>query len=231
MNKLILLTLTSILSFNCLVAEIVTKPFNSDFEVLVSKRCMFGDLDAINYEMMYAQKPKLLLSFVDLKTQAETTFEFLEEFYNNEKYDQVAKEKTVKQLFEGNYPASSALSQDGLYAIQICSDLANTNSCLNKSVTSINKVLETYNKPPKNYRNTEDKVYFFQLVAKKGEELMYSKKPVGEKSFLQAVSDWKIKGYSVANADLTKLSVLGSMPLKDGNTIELPIYDQEKCGQ
>ena len=207
-------------------------------KVQVTKRCMFGDFDAIRHDMMYSGDD-LLLSVESLDGKYAKTVKFLEEF-NKKHYPKSEEEMTAiandiqnifKELYSGSYVVDALPKklEDGVYIIKVCKDGEKEGVCTNKKIKDINEVLKAYEAPVANYK-PEDVVYFYQVfnVSQGKIEGVPGYKEEEIKSFFSSISDKKVEKVK------ENLKVLLSNPLVIKGkeiVIDLPIFDKIKCGQ
>ena len=207
-------------------------------KVQVTKRCMFGDFDAIRHDMMYSSHD-LLLSVESLDGKYSKTVKFLEEF-NKKHYPKSEEEMTAiandiqnifKDLYSGSYVVDVLPKklEDGVYIVTVCKDGDKEGVCTNKKIKDINEVLKAYEAPVADYK-PEDVVYFYQVfnISQGKIEGVPGYKEEEISSFFSNISDKNVEKVK------ENLKVLLSNPLVIKGkeiVIDLPIFDKIKCGQ
>lgn len=251
--KKILIVLVILLSFvSFAYADFETYDLKQNkqisFRLELLARCMFGDFDAIEHEVMFSENAELLASLSNLYSGKESVASVLKSAFKPEKAKvnlALAKDKKEKEamldqvrvyqvaqkvIYEHTKEGKSTFKidtpyEDGWYVLQICKASKAKGTCLDKKVVPINDIISRYKNPKKGYQ-APDSVYYYQLIEKKGNNLrfhndIFSKEKAAE--FTKVKSD-----------ALDSYSVMQSLPLKqekEGLVIELPFFDKKKCGQ
>lgn len=218
----------------------------------VPQRCMLGDFDAISHDMMYSKSPKLLISVSGPNGKNEVTKEILSELHtfpfptpkneeevvsNNEYLD-----KFSSNFFSQGYDiAIKSPINEKIIEIRICKDSESTNTCVDKKVQDISKILESFIKPEDNYV-APDSVYYYQPLYK-GQKSYFSLDEIYEvKNFDKYINELKVIDSEYVNLgknSLKDLAILQSSPLyreinkkepqKSRLIISLPMYSKSKC--
>ncbi len=203
-------------------------------ELTFPTRCMFGDLDAINFDSQYDNKAKFLLSIKSLQSGKEITKSILSEF--SEKMPEEVPDHTKISLALDRAKQRESLLKNGAvvevplpdesFVISICKDGEGTNSCDRKKISDTNEILSKYQSEYEGV--SPDSVYFYQVVHVSG----------GAYRVLNKVSDdslsTELASNNVPQEIIQNLNVIQSLPMKlSANTlqIQLPFFDKQKCGQ
>lgn len=193
--------------------------------------CSFGDLDAVNLELMYSKKARLLLSLecVSCGTKGES------------------REITAMDLVKRESDMDIAIpkvSEPQLFGLSICKDSEGTGTCKNKNLLSISQILTRY--APDNAErlsldpaSPSDKVFFFSQMIVYPEKIVAITSPFGQKQRIQL--EELVKRDNVANASQSVQETarfndtLGSLPVRAarGNVLalDLPYYDVQRCNE
>lgn len=236
MYKIIIaLILSSFFSANIYAQGLASNSIKNnkmDFLLSISSRCMFGDFDAIKYDMEYSNNSHLLVSLLGANGEEYST-EILEEMLIDSGAEPEIEQKNaqdfVNNLFTKGYPFSIKVPSDfsGSYNLVICKDSNGSKSCKNKNVGDISQILNAYKDRPQGY-TPKDSIYFYQPVYVNKGSLNFSKEALGESNTAIFKRDLK-----VSDKSLVDIKTIGSFPLKNLNkmvAIDLPRYDVSKCG-
>jgi hypothetical protein len=206
-------------------------------KVVLPKRCMFGDFDAIRQDMIWAGKkePKILVSIVSADGEREFASEILAKMKTEKDPQELAK--YIKSVLEDGVKTEIALDQTGapkLFFLQVCKDTSDSNSCRGKQIRDINKILADYKNPKSNFVSG-DHIYFYQpiVIGNTGVHLAEATLNL-KKDLLDLLAKHSISAPANLTQQFNTLLTLQSfsLELEDGHVIiKLPIFDSLKCGQ
>jgi hypothetical protein len=207
-----------------------------NFKIAIEKRCMFGDFDALVYDMQYAKSSVLQLSLISADGKKERTIEIFEEMKGSD------SKKTVKfldKLLGGNYRINFPLFEapsPGLYSLVICKDSSVNGKCSDKPVKDINEILAIY-KDVKSGYVSEDNTYFYQPIIFTKDSFFVLRSFVDEKNINLIKDTLKQQSISTTGNEwefLANAQKVASYPLQYFSNeliITLPVYSTAKCGQ
>lgn len=200
-------------------------------------RCNFGDLDALNYDLLASDPlPRMLLTLEPLLVKDTSVAPVVK--------DISGPKGLYQEGFHTKLPLP-VLSKPTLLGLFICKDSNKEAHCNNKAVVPINEILSKYSKekdkPESKPGLAVDKVYFFKFLVFDGKGgVFYPAKEINQQTYSQLETE--LLGLGIVREQLTPVmerlrvihEALGSVNLvagADGSLgIILPKYSQEKCG-
>lgn len=218
--------------------EFKQKDVSSDLNlnIFLQQRCMFGDFDAVRYDLNYSKDLKIYLSLLNLETNQEVSYEIFKGFYNYKSKQEMSDYVEALIAKGENLAVSFKDLKPGPYLIKICGDSSGKATCTGKKLQDIATVLKAY-KDPKSDFVPEDHVYYYQPVVLKDGKLSYlttNLLKVNSKKFDQTFKKLGINN-SKEHKNISKETVLiGSLALEEVDNslrVNLPLYAKAKCGQ